>query len=140
MNETQRATQLLLGLPLWAKKFLACMYRLLSRPKGRNEPWAALIEVLHPKTVAEEHAQIAAREEFKAAWHQAWRDHGVDFVLTVPHAIPPIPRGGTGTASLVSASYCFLFNIVRMLTRVIHFLGITHASGSSLTTVPGLCR
>lgn len=125
MNGAQHATQVLLSLPLWAKKFLAFMYRALSRPKGRNDPWAALIEVFHPKTVAEEHTQIAAREEFKAAWHQAWRDHSVDFVLTVPHALPPVPRGGTGTASLVSASYCFLFNIVSAAQLLVHTRELT---------------
>ncbi|KAH9835238.1 amidase signature enzyme [Rhodofomes roseus] len=112
MNGAQRSVQLMLSLPLWAKKFLASMYRLLSRPEGRNEAWATLLETIHPMTIAEEHVQTVAREAFKEAWHKAWRDQGIDFVLTVPHAIPPVPRGGTGTATLVSASYCFLFNIL----------------------------
>ncbi|KZT70501.1 amidase signature enzyme [Daedalea quercina L-15889] len=119
MNDAQRTTQLLLSLPLWTKKFLAFMYRLLSRPKGRNDVWAALIEALHPKTVAEEREQIVAREAFKAAWHQAWQEQGVDFVLIVPHAIPPVPRGGIGTATLVSASYCFLFNVLDYCAGVV---------------------
>ncbi|KAH9926713.1 amidase signature enzyme [Fomitopsis serialis] len=119
MNGAQRTVQMLLSLPLWVKRFLASMYRLLSRPEGRNDAWASLLESFHPRTIAEEREQVVAREAFKAAWHEAWQDQGVDFVLIVPHAIPPVPRGGTGTATLVSASYCFLFNILDYCAGVV---------------------
>lgn len=114
MNEAVLTVRSLLQLPLFAKKLMATLLRYTSRPAGRNDNWASLIEVLHPRTAAEERDLIVRRDEYRAAWHKALKNQGIDFVLTVPHACPPIPRGKTGAVTLVSANYAFLYNIVSL--------------------------
>ena len=107
-----RTVRTMLLLPLFVKIIWAFLLRILSRPFGRNEAWASLLEVFHPKSVSEERSLISQRESYRAAWHRTWQEQNVDFVLTVPHALPPMPRGGSATATLVSAEYAFLHNIV----------------------------
>lgn len=105
----------ILKMPLFAKRLMASLLRMLSRPAGRNDAFAALSEVLHPMSVAEERALVLKREEQKAAWTKAFKDQGVDFILTIAHPLPPVPRGKSGTATLLSASSAFLFNVVSPL-------------------------
>lgn len=88
------------------------MLRVFSKPTGRNDTFATLSEVLHPISVAEEHALVLNREDQKAAWTKGFQEQGVDFVLTVAHPLPPMPKGKTAKATLLSASYAFLFNVV----------------------------
>ena len=112
-----RTVRLILRLPLWLKKLQATFLRWFSRPRGRNDAWASLIEAFHPKSALDERKLVVARETYKAAWHAAWKREGLDFVLTVPHALPAVPRDprASDRATLVSADYAFLFNIVRDL-------------------------
>ena len=81
-----RTVRTILRLPLWLKKVHATLLRWLSRPRGRNNAWASLLEVFHPKSTLEERRLVVEREAYKAAWHEAWNREGLDFVLTVPHA------------------------------------------------------
>ena len=110
-----RTVRLILRLPLWLKKFQATLLRWFSRPWGRNDAWASLIEVFDPRTALEERKLIVEREAYKAAWHEAWKREGLDFVLTAPHALPAVPRDpkASDKATLVSANYAFLYNTVR---------------------------
>ena len=87
-----RTVRLILRLPLWLKRFQARCLRWFSRPWGRNDAWAALLEVMHPKTTLAERELIVQREAYRAAWHEAWYAEGLEFVLTVPHALPAVPR------------------------------------------------
>lgn len=95
----------LLQLPHFLKRFYAWILRTFSRPFGRNEAWASLVEGFHPKSASEQWKLTIEREEYRAAWHRAMRDQGVDFVLTVPHALPPMPKG---------ASYCVFYCVRKM--------------------------
>ena len=54
------------------------------------------------------------RDAYRESWRHAMKKQEVDFILTVSHALPPMPHGGTGIATLLSANYAFLFNIVRV--------------------------
>ena len=89
------------------------MLRWFSRPAGRNDAFADLLSCIEPSGATAERALIVRRNAYREAWHQAMRKQEVDFVLTVPHALPPMPLGGTGTATLISANYAFVYNIVR---------------------------
>lgn len=102
-------------LPLLVKQAIAAWLRWSSLPKGRNDAYADLLECLHPQSVAQERALAVVREEYRARWIAAMREQGIDFVLNVPHALPPMPKDGSGVATLVSASYCFLYNIVSLV-------------------------
>ena len=87
----------------------ATLLRWLSRPSGRNDAWAELLECLGRSTAVEERALVVRRNAYRDAWHHAMHKQGVDFVLTVPHALPPMPKDGTAVATLISANYAFLF-------------------------------
>ncbi|KAI0711176.1 amidase signature enzyme [Cerioporus squamosus] len=109
-----RTVRNILRLPLWLKKFQAQLLRWLSRPRGRNDGWASLLKVFHPKSALEERKLVVEREAYKAAWHEAWKHDGLDFVLTVPHALPAVPTDpkASDRATLVSANYAFLYNVL----------------------------
>nr|VWO95981.1 Protein kinase domain-containing protein [Ganoderma boninense] len=109
-----RTVRLILSLPLWVKKVQAKLLRWFSRPWGRNDAWASLIEVFHPKSTLDERRLVVEREAYKAAWHEAWRREGLDFVLTVPHSLPAVPRDprASDRATLVSANYAFMYNVL----------------------------
>jgi len=119
INEAVKTLRNLFWLPLLAKRALAQSLRLFSRPAGRNDAWASMLENTHPKTIAEERALIMRRDAYRALWHQALKDQGIAFVLTVPHCLPPIPRGKSGDASLMSASYCCLYNMLDYAAGVV---------------------
>ncbi|KAH9852547.1 amidase signature enzyme [Lenzites betulinus] len=104
----------ILRLPLWLKRLNATFLRWFSRPWGRNEAWAALLEVFHPRTAYEERALVVERDAYRAAWFDAWRDAKLDLLLTVPHALPAVPMDpkASDKATLVSAGYAFLYNVL----------------------------
>jgi hypothetical protein len=91
---------------------MATCIRWFSRPTGRNDAFADLLPCIHAQTVQQERALRAQREQYKAAWKQAMKKQEIDFVLTHVHALSPMPKNGSGTATLVSANYAFLFNVV----------------------------
>ncbi|TFK90340.1 amidase signature enzyme [Polyporus arcularius HHB13444] len=109
-----RTVRTILRLPLWLKKLHAKLLRWLSRPLGRNDAWASLLEVFHPKSALEERRLVVEREAYRATWHEAWNREGLDFVLTVPHALPAVPTDpkASDRATLVSANYAFLYNVL----------------------------
>lgn len=83
----------MLQTPLFIKELYAWTLRTFSRPSGRNETWASLLEGFHSKTASEQRKLTVQREEYRAAWHEAMREQEVDFVLTVPYALPGMPKG-----------------------------------------------
>lgn len=99
-------------LPMFIKRSMANYLRWFSVPPGRNDSNADLLECMHPQSVAQERELTIKLQNYRARWIAAMREQGIDFILNVPHSLPPMPRGGTGTASLLSANYCFLYNIV----------------------------
>lgn len=50
-------------------------------------------------------------EKYRAEFLQAWLDHKLDLLLTVPNATPATPHNGLGH-SFASCGYTFLFNFV----------------------------
>ena len=104
INPGIRALKATFALPKLVKRVLASFL---------PAPDAGLLRALHPKSVREARALVVEREAWKRAWHERWREEGVDLVLCAPCAVPGLPEGGTGVAGLVAASYAFLFSIVR---------------------------
>ena len=68
---------------------------------------------MHPKSISEERMLVVQRDKYRAAWHERWADEGLDFVLTVPHALPALENGSSEKVTLMSAGYTFIFNLVR---------------------------
>ena len=80
-------------LPTLGRLLYVWILRTFSRPLGRNEPWATIVEGFGQKTVSEEWDLIVQRDAYRAAWHKAMRNQGVDFILTVVHPLPVMPEG-----------------------------------------------
>ena len=78
----------------------------------RDPIWADLIVNFHEKTVGEQWDLVTRRETFRAQWHESWKSTGMDFLLTVPNAIPAIPAGGMESATMANCGYSLLFNVV----------------------------
>ncbi|KAL1943928.1 hypothetical protein VTO73DRAFT_3746 [Trametes versicolor] len=114
VNPALLTVRLMLRLPLWLKRFNATLLRWFSRPWGRNDAWASLLEVFHPRTAYEERRLVIERDAYCAAWHDAWQRADLDLLLTVPHALPAISREpkASDKATLVSANYSFLYNVL----------------------------
>ncbi|KAG9311783.1 amidase signature enzyme [Chiua virens] len=82
-------------------------------------------------SVPEYYALIAKREDYRARWFKVWRDNevegglgdqGVDFVLTVPNALPAVPHRGM-RHGWKACGYTFLFNLLDYSAGV---MPITH--------------
>ncbi|KAI8986893.1 amidase signature enzyme [Trametes punicea] len=114
VNPALLTVRFILRLPLWLKKIQATFLRWFSRPRGRNESWASLLEIFHPRTALQERKLVVQRDAYRAAWHDAWHEQGLDLLLTVPHALPAMPKdpAASDQATLVSANYAFLYNIL----------------------------
>lgn len=107
LNAPLQGTIGLLGLPRFVKTIMAWFTH-------ASDPfYANLLEVMYPKTVVQERDLVARRDEFRAEWHERWTAENLDFVLTVPHPLPALENGTGERASLMSAGYTFLFNLVR---------------------------
>lgn len=112
----------LLRLPKLVKSLLSRILRsrvlsFLFRFGSPPDPLSAdLYSILHEKTVLEERKLVEQRDNYRAEWHKKWIEEGIDFVLTVPHALPALPNGGSERATLMSAGYTFIFSLVCDLT------------------------
>lgn len=60
----------------------------------------------------EERQLVEQRDNYRAEWHKKWIEEGIDFILTVPHALPALENGGSERATLMSAGYTFIFSLV----------------------------
>ena len=110
-------------LPLLVKKAIGGYLRWSSTPAGRNDAYADLLESMHPQSVADERVFYEQRDEYRARWISAMDEQGIDYIITLQHALPPMPRDGTRTATLLAASYCFLYNVVSLSSSLQCVLG-----------------
>ncbi|KAJ7735382.1 amidase signature domain-containing protein [Mycena maculata] len=106
LNPPLQGTIGLLALPRVVKNIMAWFNR------ATDPFYATLVEVMYPKTVVQERDLVARRDEFRAEWHKRWTEENLDFVLTVPHPLPALENGTGERASLISAGYTFLFNML----------------------------
>ena len=95
---------------------MAWMLRKYSSPAGRNDYWAALLEVfgLCP-SIIKEHELFVEKDIYLAEWNRSLNENNLDFVLNIPFPTPAIPRNTTGKATIISAAGCFVYNLVRLL-------------------------
>ncbi|KAJ3906652.1 amidase signature domain-containing protein [Lentinula edodes] len=96
----------LINLPRIFKKLLSKFY------SYKDPIYANLLNVMHAKTIPEERDLIVKRDQFREAWHEQWAKEGLDFVITVPAPFPAVKHGEGLKASLMTASYSFLFNLL----------------------------
>ena len=101
-----------LRLPFVFRKIWASYWRYIRGDKL----YADMIEAFCEKTTKEYFALVARREAIREQWFNMWNDEGLDFVLTVPNALPAVPHGGM-KYGWSGCSYSFLFNIVSRLQQ-----------------------
>lgn len=78
-----------------------------------DEVYAGLVENWCEKNVEEYYKLVAQREGYRAKWFDMWNREDLDFVLTVPSALPAVPHGGMKDG-WKACGYTFLFNLVRL--------------------------
>lgn len=91
--------------------FLRRIYTWYVRYIRRDNTYAGLLEGWHEKNVVDFWPLVAKREAYKLKWWEFWKDAELDFVLTVPNALPAVPHGGMKNG-FSSCGYSFLFNLV----------------------------
>lgn len=92
--------------------FIKRLYIAWVRYVRKDEVWAGLLDSWREKTVQEQWDLVIRREKLKAEWHEYWQRHEIDFLLTVPHALPAVPEGGM-KHSIAACGYTFMWNLVR---------------------------
>lgn len=86
---------------------------------------AALLRAFHPKSVFDMRSLVVEQDSLKQQWHEMWMEQGLDIVICPPCSVPALPAGGTSKAGLASASYTFMFNIVRCRIPALSFIVLT---------------
>ena len=111
---------------IWLPKLLRAVYAWYLRHIRCDPITADLVVGLSRKTSAQHYTLVARREAYRARFHQAWSDSGVDFVLTVPNAMPALPLGGMKN-SVASCGYSFLFNLLDYTAGVLPVTSVSAA-------------
>lgn len=91
--------------------FLRRLYILYIRYIKRDEVYAGLLDGWHAKKVVDFWKLVAEKESYKQKWWEYWQDQGLDFVLTVPNALPAVPHNGM-KEGFAACGYTFLWNVV----------------------------
>lgn len=103
------------ALPHWLRRLYAWYIRHIKC----DALYASFIDTWSRKTVAEYWSLVAKREIYRKRWFDMWQREELDFVLTVPNALPALPHGGVKDG-IFACGYTFLFNIVRLLFLQMH--------------------
>lgn len=104
--------RLMFRVPLFLKRIYAWYLRNIHG----DEVYAGLIENWYEKSIEEYLTLIARREGYRERWYTLMREQSLDFVLTVPNALPAVPHGGM-KEGFKACGYTFLFNLVCLKKR-----------------------
>ncbi|RPB16662.1 acetamidase [Morchella conica CCBAS932] len=96
-------------------KRLYCAYVRYIR---RDAKWADCLSGWHARSAEEQWKLVIERENIKKAWFDYWEEQDLDFVLTVPNALPAVPEGGM-KRGFASCGYTFLWNLVDYASGVL---------------------
>lgn len=127
-------------------RFIMKIYAWYLRYIRQDSIYAGLVENFFEKTVSEYYGLIAQREDYRARWFKVWRgvqvdgslgDDGIDFILTVPNALPAVPHRGM-RHGWKACGYTFIFNLVRHRLNFCH--GTLNLADVSLITVQASCQ
>jgi hypothetical protein len=95
------------SLPRWAKFLHWAFVRYVKR----DILWAGLLKHWHAKSAAEQWELVDRREDIRADWHRFWSENNLDFIISVPSALPAVPHGSI-KRGFAACSYTFLWNLV----------------------------
>jgi Asp-tRNA(Asn)/Glu-tRNA(Gln) amidotransferase A subunit family amidase len=94
------------ALPRWVKALWAWWLQLRG-----DTVTAGLVRDWRGRSVKEQWELVAQREVIRGEWFEYLKDKKVDFMLTPPHALPAVPRGGMKD-TVAACGYTFLWNIL----------------------------
>ena len=100
-----------LMLPLRLPRFFTTLHAWFVRYILRDPLYADLISGWHVKDGQEYYSLVAQRDKYRAKWHEWWKEQELDFLVTVPHAMPAMKHDG-GELGTKACGYMFLFNVV----------------------------
>jgi len=95
------------SLPRWFKFLHWAFVKYVKR----DEIWAALIKDWSPTSSADQWKLVSKREAIRAEWHKFWEENGLDFIVSVPNALPAVPHGGMKNG-FSNCSYTFIWNLM----------------------------
>ncbi|THH08576.1 hypothetical protein EW146_g8945 [Bondarzewia mesenterica] len=109
-------------LALRLPRFIQKLHVWFRRHVLRDPLYADLIEGWSVKDGQEFYALVGRREQYRMAWLNFWKEQQLDYVLTVPNALPAMKHDG-GRLGWKSCGYTFLFNVLDYSAGV---LPVTH--------------
>ncbi|KAK0203926.1 amidase signature enzyme [Desarmillaria ectypa] len=115
-----RQARIMFSLPHWMRRLYVWYLRYLRGDKI----YAGLVERCYEKSITEYWLLVAQREAYRRRWFDMWNKHDLDFLLTVPNALPAVPHGGM-KEGFKSCGYTFLFNLLDYTAGV---LPVTHVN------------
>ncbi|KAG7448378.1 amidase signature enzyme [Guyanagaster necrorhizus] len=115
-----RQARIMFALPHWIRRLYVWYLRYL---RG-DEVYAGLVEGCYEKNITEYWPLVAQREAYRRQWFDMWNEYDLDFLLTVPNALPAVPHGGM-KEGFKSCGYTFLFNLLDYSAGV---LPVTHVN------------
>ncbi|KAH9896629.1 amidase signature enzyme [Cubamyces lactineus] len=113
-----REARIAFALPRFVKRLYAWYLRYIRH----DDTYAGLVENCSEKSVEQYLGLIAQREGYREQWFEKLKNEAIDFVLTVPNALPATPHGGM-KSGFKGCGYTFLFNILDYSAGV---LPVTH--------------
>lgn len=115
-------------IPLRLPRFFNVLHSWFYRYIMRDPLYADLIAGWHVKSGQEFYALCAQREKYKVQWLDWWKEQELDFLLTVPNALPAMKHGG-GKLGWKACGYTFLFNVVCSPTMDVQGWLLTQTTG-----------
>ncbi|KAA1473079.1 amidase signature enzyme [Dentipellis sp. KUC8613] len=109
-------------IPLRLPRFLNTLHAWFWRYIMRDPFYADLIQSWNVKDGQEFYKLIGEREVYRQQWFEYWKSQDLDFIITVPNALPALKHKG-GKLGWKSCGYTFLFNVLDYSAGV---LPITH--------------
>ncbi|PWW79083.1 amidase signature enzyme [Tuber magnatum] len=95
------------SLPRWFKFLHWAFVKYLKR----DEIWAALIRNWSPTSSADQWKLVSKRERIRAEWDKFWNENELDFIVSVPNALPAVPHGGMKNG-FANCSYTLIWNMM----------------------------
>ena len=127
----QQAMQMF-ALPNWIRRIYVWFVRYIKR----DEVYAGLLDGWYEKRISEYWPLVVQREDYRRRWFEMWNEEGLDFVLTVPNALPAVPHGGM-KEGFKACGYTFLFNLVCLFSSSVRNVAI---NGFSWTILLASCQ
>lgn len=103
-------------------RFVKRIYAWFVEHVWGDKVWATVLRDFNHYTIGEHRQHIARKYQWRQKVFEAWKDSGIDFLLTVPHSTPAFPHH-TFYDSFTGLDYTFFFNILDYSAGV---LPVTH--------------